>query len=273
MIDSPAGSPAALGPHGGMRERLLQIWRACCGGLGFAVFGSYALALALVVLPVGRRLHPSNADLRAQRALHRAARRYLRLVEAMRLIRVDVRGAERLQSGRARVVVANHPTLFDVILLCALMPQMDCVVKPSWARNRFLRGLVESAGYVRCQGAHRVVRECVRRLRQDRALLIFPEGSRSPRGGLGSFHRGAAHMAIASGAPLLPVLITCDPPITSKGQKWYDLSPHPVQVTIRVAEEIPPLSQPEIDVQASRDLTRELREYFVKGLDLVDVRA
>jgi 1-acyl-sn-glycerol-3-phosphate acyltransferase len=257
-----------------MTRRLRQFLRTCRGAFGFALFGALALGLTCVVLPIDRWLRPPGAELRAQRALHRTARFFLRIVERLAILRIDVYGAERLRAGIPRVVVANHPTLFDVILLCSILPQMDCVVNPSWARNFFLRGLVASAGYVRSDAARAVVRECVWRLAEGRSLLVFPEGTRSPRGGLGDFHRGAAHIALVGEASLVPVLIQCDPPIQSKGQKWYDLAARPVRVTIRVRDEIP--SRPLVEsgmgpARASRELTRELRESFAKGLELVDV--
>lgn len=248
-----------------MTRRLLQLWRACCGAIGFAVFAALALGLALVVLPIDRRLRPRRAELRAQRAIHLCSRFYLGLVEVLGVLRIQVQGRERLPPGPC-VVVANHPTLFDVILLCALMPQLDCVVKASWARNVFLRGLTRSAGYVRGDSTRQLLRQCLERLAAGRSLLIFPEGTRSPRGGLGRFERGAAHVALAAGRPLLPVLLGCRPTILSKGQKWYDLGARPVQVTIRVGQAIHP--EPFV---SSRQLNDELREYFLKGLDLVDV--
>jgi 1-acyl-sn-glycerol-3-phosphate acyltransferase len=256
-----------------MSRRLRQLWRTCRGALGFAAFGALALGLSFLVLPVDRWLRPEGAELRAQRWLHRSSRLFLRCVEALGILHLEVRGAERLKGVAPRVVVANHPTLFDVVLLCSILPQMDCVVNPSWARSFFLRGLTGSAGYVRRGGARAVVRECARRLGQGRSLLVFPEGTRSPRGGIGPFHRGAAHIALVASAPLVPILIRCDPPIQSKGQKWYDLAARPVRVTIRVRDEIPsrPLVESGVGLaRASRELNRELRENFEKGLELVD---
>lgn len=257
-----------------MIRRLRKLWRTCLGAIGFALLGVLALSLSFVVLPVDAWLRPRGADLRAQRLIHRTSRLFLRAVEALSVARIRVHGAARLAAGTARVVTPNHPTLFDVILMASLLPQMDCVVNPAWARNFFLRRLAAAADYVRCEGARRVSRECVRRLGEGRSLLVFPEGTRSPRGGLGAFHRGAAHFALASGAPVLPVLIQCEPPIQTKGQRWYDLGERPVRVTIRVGEEIPsrPFLEGGMDLsQASRKLTGELRESFAKGLELVDV--
>ena len=57
----------------------------------------------------------------------------------MRLERI---GTERLRAGGPLLVVANHPTLFDLPLLLSLMPQADCIVGAAWAENFFLRRVV-----------------------------------------------------------------------------------------------------------------------------------
>jgi 1-acyl-sn-glycerol-3-phosphate acyltransferase len=254
-----------------MTTRLLQLWRSGCAVLGFAATGLLALLFSFVVLPLDRRLRGADgSDLRAQRWVHRGCRMGLWIYRSLGLLRIRVHGADRLTGG-PRLIVANHPTLFDFLLFSAVLPQVDCVVKPSWAGTFFLRGMVESADYLRWESPRRVLREGVRRLTRGRSLLIFPEGTRSPRGGLGPFHRGAAHVALAAGVPVVPVLVRCEPPILSKGQKWYDLGTHPVLVTLRVQDEIPSRSSAEAGMapaEATRRLNEELREVFAKGLDL-----
>jgi len=271
MVARPSGTavvesgPSRFVPHGVMTTRLLQLWRACCGAIAFAAFGGLALLLGALVLPVDRRLSPEGADRRAQLAIHRSSRLFLALVQGLGVLRIQVDGGERLRRDGPRLIVANHPTLFDIVLLCALLPQMDCVVKASWTGNPFLRGLIRGANHVCGDSPRHVLRACIERLRRGRTLLVFPEGTRSPRGGLGPFHRGAAHIALACGVPIVPVVISCRPPILSKGQKWYDLASHPVRVAIRVRDEIHPDPS-----AASRQLGSELREFFAKELDLVD---
>ena len=70
-----------------------------------------------------------------------------------------VEGAERLREP-GRLIVANHPTLLDVVLLVSQMPEVDCIVKRGLWRNPFLRWPVSWAGYLpNCRGrrAHRRV--------------------------------------------------------------------------------------------------------------------
>jgi 1-acyl-sn-glycerol-3-phosphate acyltransferase len=244
-------------------------------GFAHAAFGGWALAAGGVVLPVLGRLSPGrHADLRAQRILHAAAWSYLVLLRALGVMRLSVEGAERLEGGGGRLLVANHPTLLDMVMLCSVLPQADCIVNPSWADRFFLRGVATRARYLRNDGGLRVVRESVRRLDAGRVLVVFPEGTRSPLGGLGPFHRGAADIALASGCDPIPVAIRCDPPTLAKGQKWYDVPARPFHVSIEFRAAIPAGPSREGGVSigiAARRLTAELREVFVKGLELGDV--
>ena len=105
------------------------------------------------------------------------------------------------------------------------------------------------------------------RIRAGRTVLVFPEGTRSPVGGLGPFQRGAAHIALNSGVPLHPVLLTCNPPALTKEQSWYHMPEGGIDLVVRVLE---PLATDALRGSglpitiAARRLTAELREVFAK---------
>jgi 1-acyl-sn-glycerol-3-phosphate acyltransferase len=254
-----------------------RLWRVLRTALGWAAFGALCAALGLVVLPLVRGLSraAANADLRAQRTLHRAARLYFGIGRTLGLFRLRVDGLERLGPGGPRILVANHPTLLDVVALVALAPQLDCIVNAARAEHPLLRRLVAAAGYIPNDGGRGVVDEGARRLRAGRSLLVFPEGTRSPRGGLGLFQRGAAHVALASGYDLVPVVVACEPLALAKGERWFDVPERRFELRLRVGEPVSPrglLASGLALPLAARRLTAELREYFAKGLEGSDVR-
>jgi 1-acyl-sn-glycerol-3-phosphate acyltransferase len=254
---------------------MARAWRALRTGLAFAVFGGLGLLLGGAVFPV-LRLFERDAErgaLRAQWILHLGYRGYLRLAVALGLIDITRIGAERLRQSAPVIVVANHPTLIDMPLLVAMMPQADNIVSGARAENRFLRNAVAAADYIRNDAGPAIVRESVRRLRHGRHLVLFPEGTRSPVGGLGPFQRGAAHIALASGCPLQPVVITSDPPTLKKGQAWWDVPDRTIRLTVRVVDPIavePHGDEGESSGVAARKLTARLREVFVKELGYAD---
>ena len=163
-------------------------------------------------------------------------------------------------------------TLIDAVAILSKMPHTDCITKQANTRNPFLRGVIRAAGYIPNAGGQAIVDTCAERLRRGRSLVLFPEGTRSPLGELGPFQRGAAHIALASGCPLLPVVVTCEPQTLMRGQKWYEVPDRPFEYTLRVAD---PISvRPYLEAidgglsrgLAARRLTAELRETFEKAL-------
>jgi 1-acyl-sn-glycerol-3-phosphate acyltransferase len=249
-----------------------KAWRTPASGLAFATFGLWSLWLSLVWLPLRGWIDPPRADpwRRAQRAIHRMYRLHVRMMQALGVIEVHWIGAERLTAvDRPRIIVANHPSLIDVELIVSNLPQADCIVASSRAENRWLKGAIRAADYIANDSGAEVVSETVRRLREGRTVLIFPEGTRSPETGLGRFQRGAAHVALATGLDMLPVEIDVSPRMLMKGYPWYHVPPSRGVYTVRVGE--PLVAKEHLDggestVLGARKLTRALRARFAREL-------
>lgn len=253
-----------------MPTRTSTGWRALRTGIAFAALGLISLWLGAVWLPFRALWDRSTPEgwRRAQRAIHRAYRVHAGLMKALGLIEVRWIGLERLQTRGRKIIVANHPSLIDTLLIVSNLPQADCVVGRDYAENFWLRGAVREAEYIRNDAGADVVSQAVRCLEEDRALLIFPEGTRSPENGLGHFYRGAAHVALESGLDLLPVRITVEPPSLMKGQKWYHVPPRRPRWTFEVGDPIVAkeyLDGTESSVTAARKLTAALRERLAGG--------
>lgn len=256
-------------PLGTSVDRWLRILGT---GASFALFGLGSLVLGLLAYPVLSVL-PGGSEQRERRMqwlIHRSFRFFVGFMEWVGVIAVEMRQPERLPREGSQLVIANHQTLIDYVLLVAQMPQAYVVVKRSHWSNPFTRGVVRGAGYVPNDTGELTLEACVARLRAGRTVLLFPEGTRSPRGGLGPFQRGAAHVALAAGVSVLPVTITCRPPGLMRGQPWYDVPEKRMQFTLDVGEPIPTPSGTEGRGRGSRRLTATYREHFMKGLELMD---
>jgi 1-acyl-sn-glycerol-3-phosphate acyltransferase len=254
-----------------MLDRWSRGWRIARTGSAFAFFFAGGALLALL-LPALRRLAGDRPgfDLRAQRWIARGYRLFIAYMEGAGLTRVRFEGAERLAAPGPVVVVANHPTLVDTPLLGQHMPQADCIANPEWADSALLRGAIAAAHYVRNDAGADAIDEGVRRLREGRKLLVFPEGTRTPFGvPLGPLRRGAAHMALRAGTRILPVAISCAPRTLMKGQRWYDVPEGPFELTVRV---LPPfeakdvLAGGETTSVAARKVTEAVRERLLGAL-------
>ena len=263
------GAPQrGIGQRIRLRARLVHPLRRLGTGFLFAVFGIGALVVAGVVFPfVAWRTEAGPARERiAQRLIQRAFAFFVWLGTALHLYELRAIGAERLADAPA-LVVANHPTLLDVVFLISQMPQADCIVKRDAFQNPFLRPIVRIAGYIPNGDGRDVIDACVARLAAGRSVVLFPEGSRSPETGLHPFKRGVAHIALRSGARLLPVFVDCDPPALKKGQPWWSVPDRKLVFTLAVdapvrAQDLVPPGESLATPRAVRSITAALERHF-----------
>ena len=130
------------------------------------------------------------------------------------------RTAAQLPSGPC-VVVANHPTLVDVTAISASLGGAISIVKPGVFHRVMIKPLLVGLGHVEGPGsdpirAGKVVDDIIARLAWGIPVLIFPEGTRSPPGGLMPFGRVAFEAACRAEVPLVCLGVTCDPVYLSK---------------------------------------------------------
>lgn len=244
-----------------------RAWRIAATGFSFAVFGLGALTLSITVFPlialfVRDRRRRSAA---VQYVLHLGCRFFVRLLRTLGLVRCEISGRERLRL-RGRMVVANHPSLIDVVFFLSWMPQADCIMKQALQSNPFLRWTVGWAGYIGNASPEGLIEDCVATLRADRSLIVFPEGTRSVPGRPPVFKRGAARIALASGAEVLPVQIRCEPITLTKHAAWWQVPERPAHYRFTVGEPFRAdgLAEPgETPAAAARRLTERLQALLV----------
>ncbi|MGA2411156.1 MAG: lysophospholipid acyltransferase family protein [Candidatus Binataceae bacterium] len=226
---------------GGVRNRSFYWWRLMWTAFAFAALGIGGVVLALTVIPAATLTvsdkHARNR--RAQSIIRESFRFYLWLLQSMGILKLEVIGGDQLRASRGKLIVANHPTLLDIVILMALLPDAKCVGKRQLWRNPMLRPVVQAAGYIRNdQEPELLLEKCRETLAAGYNLIIFPEGTRSVPGRPLRFQRGFAHVAIASGANLRPVLITCEPLTLVKGEPYYRIPASPPLFRIEVRDEI-----------------------------------
>jgi len=275
VASSPDVQSTGNGQGPGTR-RWARRWRQIRLGAAFVEFGLAALAVAFLVAPVVRRraADAEEAELAVQRAIQRAYAFSSRCWQWIGLFRFDSRGLAGLAESGPCIVVANHPTLIDVVLLGSHLKQMDCIVNAGWtAKSPFLARAIDAAGFVRNDGGAAVIEQCAARLRRGRRLLVFPEGTRSPWGSFGKFHRGAAHIALASGAPIVAVAIRCRPRMLGSGRKWHDVADRSSSFEMRIAGRLDPAAYRDAGVStpiAARRMTEDLLGIFLQETNLAD---
>jgi 1-acyl-sn-glycerol-3-phosphate acyltransferase len=219
-----------------------RLWRLFATGFSFLLFGLGGIVLAGLVFPA-INLFVRDREKRAavaQHTIHRIWRLYVRIMVLMGACSYEVHGAELLRNDRGTLVIANHPSLLDIVFIMSLMERTQCVVKSGVWKNPFMRGAVMAANYVPNNGdPEKLLDACVAALQAGNNLVIFPEGSRTPPGQKRKYQRGFARIALRSHAPVRLVTLTCTPPTLLKGEPWYKIPPQRPHWVLRVHDHIP----------------------------------
>ncbi len=253
-----------------MLEQIDRAWRVLGTGLCFALFGLGGLVLRFTAFPLLWLLvRERTARERHARGLIRWAMIvFVAVMRTLGVLDVEVIGAERLRR-RGALVLANHPSLVDVVLLLALVEDAVCIVKGALSGNPFTRGPVLMAGYIRNSEGPQLVDDAVAALRAGSNLMIFPEGTRTPRSGELTLQRGAANIALRSGVDITPVVIHCRARFLTKDTPWWKVPAQKAQLRLEVGTDIsvrPYSDRAAAAGRAARDLTRLLKDYFAKEL-------
>lgn len=249
-----------------LERKLNTAWRVFATGFVFVLFGVGALFISVTMFPL-LRLSTFDADVarkRIQRGMQLTFRVYMEVMRVLGILTYRVAGAERLREP-GRLIVANHPTLLDVVLLVAHMPEVDCIVKRGLWRNPFLRWPVSWASYIPNSEGEELIEGCAKTLRRGHSLLVFPEGTRTVPGKSIRMQRGAAHIALAADCEILPVTITCDPPTLFKGNPWHRVPPRRFHLDVIVGQPVPAgqfRREDEPPARAARRLTQWMLGYY-----------
>jgi len=192
---------------------------------------------------------------------------YIWFLQRCGLFTYEIEGRERLR-GKNKLVIANHPSLLDVVFLIALIKQANCVVKAELWRIPVTRGPVTAAQYINNHSTE-LIGECVASLDKGDTLIIFPEGTRSVPGVPPKFHRGAANIALLAKKNITPVVIECVPATLLKGKRWYHIPATSPHFRIRVLPEVDLQHYLDSDAMQSRKARRlntELESLFMEKL-------
>jgi 1-acyl-sn-glycerol-3-phosphate acyltransferase len=242
-----------------------RYWRVFGTGLSFMAVGIGGVLVFPVVNIVIRE--QQRRKILARNLIRLTFRGIARSMCAFGVFDYATTGLERLERN-GLLILANHPTLIDIVFLMAFVPQADCIVKARLWRNPFTRATVRAAGYIRNDDdGVRVVEDCIASLRGGGNLIIFPEGTRTTSAGSINFKRGAAHIAVRAHRNITPVLIRCMPPMLVKGKNWWRLPDRSSHFSIDVKEDVdirPFVAGAANEVLAARRLTAYLESYFAK---------
>lgn len=133
------------------------------------------------------------------------------------------------------LIIANHPSLIDVVFLLFHIRGSNCVVKKELKKNIFLYPAIKCSHYITNDFNEEFLNKCIDVLQKGENLIIFPEGTRTVD--KINMHKGASYIAVYGAKKIIPFYISIEPKCLGKFDKWYNL-PNDISYNIKPLKEI-----------------------------------
>ena len=191
------------------------------------------------------------------------------LVRINPLWNVVVEGRERLESGGPFVVVVNHQSLADLIVMCFLHHPTKFLGKASLFKLPVFGWALRIAGEVPVErgeksSGSRALGELRRWLDRGVSVCIFPEGTRSDDGGIGRFKLGAFKLAIEAQRSVVPVVLSGATALLPKHSLIFDRR---ADIRVRVLTPVPTHG---LTLGETEPLAEKVRAQMVSALAELD---
>ncbi|PRJ60417.1 Acyltransferase [Haemophilus influenzae] len=247
-----------------MAEKIDFVRRFIGTAFGFFLFGLLGIAYRIILYPYVKRAKCGDfsQQFKARQLVGNIWAFFVKYMIWAGLLEVKYEGFERL-GRKGQLVVANHPSLIDVVLIFSKVPRLNCIVKKDLLKNPVMVFPIIACGFLPNSESEEVL-EKSHQILQEESLLLFPEGTRTGLDGIVNLHRGGLSIGLRSSSLITPIIIKMTPPSLKKGQPWYKIATNKICYELKVGEDIDPkalLSEKPLPI-ASRRLKKQLEDLF-----------
>jgi 1-acyl-sn-glycerol-3-phosphate acyltransferase len=251
-------------------NRPLYAYRILAKWFSFFFFGLSSLLLAILIFPPMRLfIHPKERFKKnARRFVSLSMRFFVSIMHFIGIVNLETDGREKYRNLSSKIIVANHPSILDVVMLFSLIPNADCVVNAHLKGIIFITEIIRQLYIPNILDYESILKACVESLKQGNCMIIFPEGTRTPRTGKNIIKKGAARVAMASGCNIVPIHIGgTDKYGIGKKDPWPSFNPRERYVySLIMGAEISPENYKELPIpKAVRALTQEMSKFLFPG--------
>ena len=192
-----------------VNSRPLYIYRIFIKALSFFIFGLAALVLVFPVMPVLLIIfHPVEKFRKYTRRLTSAwFRLFISMMRFLGGVELETPDRDVFKKLESKIVAANHPSLLDVVMLISLIPNADVIVRSGLGKNIIVKGVVSKLYILNSLDFNEIVAAAKQSLDRGNCIVIFPEGTRTPRSGEMRLKKGAVRLSLLTGTEIAAVHI------------------------------------------------------------------
>ncbi len=244
---------------------MIRLWRSFIGVLGFTFFGFGAGVISFIIFPYIHFFLPENKQKKAySEVVHRAWNFFIRLLIKIRLVNIEISDKDKLRNLSGKVIVANHPTFIDIVILIGLIPNSTCLAKKATLKNPFFRNIVKSIYIINDIDLEKLKEDSAKYLSEGFNIVIFPSGTRTKPDEDFKIHKGSSAIALNSGVEIIPVKITTDIPFLQKGQLFCDMGAKTAEFKLEVKEPINPKDYANLpEIKARNAISEKIKEQII----------
>lgn len=169
-------------------------------------------------------------------------RLYAWTLSATGAYRLDLRAIDGLRGGPPMLLVPNHPSLIDALLILTRHPNLACVMKKELMRNIFLGAGSRLARYIPSGQPRQMIKDCIEELGRGGVVLLFPEGTRTTRVPLNRLTGSVGVISKHAGVPVQMLIIETDSPYLGKGWPLFRVPSLPITYRVRLGRRFEPPS-------------------------------
>ena len=229
------------------------------------MFGLGGLCIGLIIIPAAAIVirDPAKRIRTTRRISGGSLASFVWLMSTSGVLRYRVSGLANVRDDSNYLILANHPSLIDVVFLLAWFPEAVCIVKQEIFANPFMRMLATQAGYISNEDPADMLAMAIQGLKTGESLILFPEGTRTTPGDPLEFKLVAAAIAVRTGQPILPVVFKLHPTTLTKNNPWYRIPSEKVDFRMDIQPPFLPLEHIGHAADKRRP-DKELNQYLLK---------